>query len=50
MSKIFDMPIKTEPKWKFWLARILGRKVYREDNFTFKEWHHCIWVFESKQR
>ena len=50
MSKIFDMPIKTEPKWKFWLARILGRKVYSEGDFTFRKWRGSIWVFESKQR
>ena len=41
--KIFDMPIETVPRWKFWAARVFGRK-FKVDGFLFSKFRGQIWV------
>ncbi|KKN06260.1 hypothetical protein LCGC14_1079210 [marine sediment metagenome] len=43
--RLFDMPIATAPRWKFWLVRIFGKTIHEEAGFTFKCWRGKIWVF-----
>ncbi|KKM77613.1 hypothetical protein LCGC14_1368290 [marine sediment metagenome] len=44
MDKVFGMPIKPAPRWKFWLARMFGKTIHKEAGFVFKEWRGAIWA------
>ena len=49
MSLFDGMPLGTTPSWKFWLARILGKTIYKKGNFIFKKWRDCLWIFEVRK-
>ena len=43
-QKVFGIPMKTAPKWKFWLARIVGKKM----GFGMRYWHGCYYFTGEK--
>jgi hypothetical protein len=47
---LFNMPIKTIPQWKFWLARLFGKTIHKEGGWTFKKWRGAIWVFGEQDK
>jgi len=45
--KLFNIPIKTEPRWKFWLVKIFGKTIHKEAGYVFKIWRGEDWVEEK---
>lgn len=48
-SKIFGMPLRTAPRWQFWLARIFGKTIVfancnPKQDCVFKQWRGCLWL------
>jgi len=44
--KFFDIPIRTAPKWKFWLARIFGESLGGwNDGVMVKKWWGVYWMY-----
>ena len=42
---MFDVPFKVEPRWKWWMVRMLGRPVHREGGITFRRFRGRLWIF-----
>ena len=40
------VPIKTAPRWKFWIAKLFGKTIHRHNGMLFKSWRGGIWVMK----